>query len=67
MVLSVIVDITERKRSEQALRENEEKLQAIINNTTDAILVYDEQGRVISMNKEAKRLFCDNGKELETI
>lgn len=68
IILGVIVDITERKRAEQALREKEEKLQAIINNTTDAILVYDERGKVITINKEAKRLFCDNGrKELKTI
>jgi PAS domain S-box-containing protein len=61
------IDITEQKRAEQALRENEEKLQTIINSTTDAILVYDEQGRVIIMNREAKRLFCNDGKELNTI
>ncbi len=61
------IDITEHKRAERVLRESEEKLQAIINSTTDAILVYDEQGRVIIMNREAKRLFCDDGKEINTI
>ena len=63
LVLSAIVDITERKRAEQALRENEEKLEAIINSTADAILVYDEQGKVITINREAKRLFCNDGKK----
>lgn len=68
IVLSAIVDITERKRAEQGLRETEERLQAIINNTTDAILVYDNRGRVITINKEAKRLFCNYGeKELKNI
>lgn len=68
LVLSAVVDITERKRAEQALRENEEKLEAIINSTADAILVYDEQGKVITINREAKRLFCDDGKkELKNI
>jgi PAS domain S-box-containing protein len=61
------IDITEHKRAERVLRESEEKLQTIINSTTDAILVYDEQGRVIIMNREAKRLFCDDGKEINTI
>ncbi len=60
LVLGAIVDITERKRAEGALLESEERLQAIINNTSDAILVYDEEGRVITINKEAKRLFCDD-------
>jgi PAS domain S-box-containing protein len=67
-IASIAKDITERKRAEEALRESEEKLQAIINNTTDAILVYDEQGRVITINREAERLFCGNGKrELKSI
>lgn len=67
-VLSAIADITERNRVEEVVRESEERLQAIINNTSDAILVYDEQGRVITINKEAKRLFCDDVKnELKSI
>ena len=62
LVLAAIVDITERKRAEQLLRESEERLQAIMDNTTDAIMVYDEDGMVIAMNKEAGRLFCSNNK-----
>ncbi|MGH7799157.1 MAG: PAS domain-containing sensor histidine kinase [Thermodesulfobacteriota bacterium] len=62
LVLAAIVDITERKRAEQLLRESEERLQAIMDNTTDAIMVYDEDGMVIAMNKESERLFCSNSK-----
>ncbi|MDA2920799.1 PAS domain S-box protein, partial [Desulfobacterota bacterium AH_259_B03_O07] len=68
MVLSSMVDITERKRAEQVLRESEEKLQAIMDNIPDAVLVYDEQGKIITINKEASRLFCAKGKKkLENI
>ncbi len=68
LILAAIVDITERKRAEQLLRESEERLQAIIDNTTDAIMVYDEDGMIIAMNKEAERLFCSNNKrELKSI
>jgi PAS domain S-box-containing protein len=57
--LSSGVDITEQKKSEQILRESEEKLKAIMDNTPDAVLVYDEQGETIILNKAACRLFCD--------
>src|SRR3990172_4401720 len=62
LVLAAIVDITERKLAEEMLRESEERLQAVMDNTTDAIMVYDEDGMVIAMNKEAERLFCSNNK-----
>lgn len=59
-VLSSIVDITQRKRMEEALRESEERLRAIMDNTTDAIFVYDENGIIISTNREAQRLLGKN-------
>src|SRR3972149_5643572 len=62
LVLAAIVDITERKLAEEMLRESEERLQAVMDNTTDAIMVYDEDGMVIAMHKEAERLFCSNNK-----
>ena len=58
--LSSGVDITEQRKSEQILRESEEKLKAIMDNTPDAILVYDEQGEIIILNNAAGRLFCDD-------
>ncbi|MDA2921179.1 PAS domain S-box protein [Desulfobacterota bacterium AH_259_B03_O07] len=63
MVLSSIVDITERKKTEQVLRESEDKLQTIMDNITDAVLVYDEEGKVVTINKEAKELFCGKDKK----
>ncbi|MGH7900608.1 MAG: two-component system sensor histidine kinase NtrB, partial [Thermodesulfobacteriota bacterium] len=48
---------------EQALFESQEKLKNIIENTTDAVIVYDEKGKVMTVNKEATRLFCGNHRE----
>jgi PAS domain S-box-containing protein len=68
IVLSSIVDITQRKRAEKFQREGEERLRAIMDNATDAILVYDEHGRIITVNKESERLFSGNGERvLKTI
>ena len=37
-------------------------LAKIINNSTDAILVHDESGEVLSMNREAENKLCGSGK-----
>lgn len=56
-ILATVIDITERVKTDLALRESERTLQAIINNTTDAILVYDKEGLITSFNKQADRVF----------
>lgn len=66
--LSSGVDITEQKMSEQILRESEERLKAIMDNTPDEVLVYDELGEIIILNKAARRLFSDkDGNEPKTV
>ena len=46
---------------------HQEWLDKIINNSTDAILVYDETGQITAFNKTAEGLFCDNSKGIKTI
>lgn len=52
---TIILDITERKRTEKKLRESEENLRIILESTADGILVVDNKGKVIKTNK----LFAD--------
>ena len=53
-----ITDITERKRAEQALRESEKRLEAIVSNTPNvAVEGYDIDGRVLYWNKAAEKIF----------
>jgi PAS domain S-box-containing protein len=60
-----IRDITERKRSEEALGEINEKLQALIQASPLAILTCSSEGEVLSWNAAAERIF--GWKETETI
>ena len=50
-------DLTERKRAEDSLRENEARLSRIIASATDAIISTDEDRRVLVFNRAAERLF----------
>jgi PAS domain S-box-containing protein len=49
-------DITERKRSEQALRQAEQKYRELFENAKDAIYVHDLSGKYTSINRAAERL-----------
>jgi PAS domain S-box-containing protein len=52
-----VLEITDRKQAEEALRQSEQRLQAIINNSKAAIFMKDVQGRYLLMNPECERLF----------
>lgn len=48
--IAAIRDITEQKKSEKKLRENEEKWNALIRSTTDSILNINENGKILFFN-----------------
>ena len=48
-VIVSLVDITERKRAEEKLRESENKLRAIFVAIRDAIFVFDKEGRYLEI------------------
>ncbi|HZD61039.1 MAG TPA: PAS domain S-box protein [Anaerolineae bacterium] len=51
------VDITKRKKVEEALRSSQALLQSIIDNTTAVIYVKDREGRYILINRQYEVLF----------
>jgi len=52
-LLGIVTDITERKKIEEALRESEDKLKAILTSSPDAITVFDLNGNVVELNQAA--------------
>jgi PAS domain S-box-containing protein len=53
----IVRDVTDRKRSEEALRASEQRLQAIVDNTTAIIFIKDLELRYLLVNREYERLF----------
>ena len=53
----IIRDITEQKKSEQALRESEEKFRTITGTATDAIILMDNEGKISYWNPAAESMF----------
>jgi PAS domain S-box-containing protein len=62
-IISVVRDITERKRMDKELRDSEEKLRTMFESIGDAILLLDMKGTVTDANNEACRMLGSRGKE----
>lgn len=55
--LAVILDITERKKAEEELRNTEERRKLIMNAALDAIICIDKDGRITFWNPQAEQIF----------
>jgi PAS domain S-box-containing protein len=55
-VLASIIDITERKRAEQTLRESEERLHTIIENLSEGLVISDLDGQLLHWNQTGLRM-----------
>jgi polar amino acid transport system substrate-binding protein len=60
----ILRDITERKRSEEALRESELKFRSVVRSAKDAIILADSRGKIISWNKSAQAIFGYDEKDV---
>jgi len=57
------IEISERKRMEDEVRESEERLRTFIENAPDAIIIHDAEGNIIDLNRKAEKLLGINRKD----
>jgi hypothetical protein len=62
--MAMFVDLSERARAEQALRESKEQLQAIIDNSSAVIYLIDPQNRHLLSNRAYQYLLSQTNEQL---
>jgi two-component system CheB/CheR fusion protein len=63
-VVMTLIDITERQRAANALRESDARLRSIIDGVGDAIIAADTEGRILWFNRATTDMFGYRGEEL---
>lgn len=63
-LVGIILDITERKRTEEALRESEEKYRLLVEGQTDLVVKVDTDGRFLFVSPTYCEMFGKTEKEL---
>jgi len=56
-VIGIALDVTARKKAERAVQESLALLQATLDATADGVLVVNEEGQVISINRRFREMF----------
>jgi two-component system, LuxR family, sensor kinase FixL len=55
--VGIIHDITERKQHDQALRESEARVRAVVDTAVDGVILIDTKGSVLMFNPACEKLF----------
>jgi diguanylate cyclase (GGDEF)-like protein/PAS domain S-box-containing protein len=62
--VSANVDVTERKRMEEAIRESESRLRTVLDSLHEGVVVQDAEGKVHLWNRSAERILGISGEQL---
>jgi PAS domain S-box-containing protein len=63
-IMSIARNISDRKKSEQALRESEQKYKNLFHHSNDAIFIHDHNGNIMDINQRTLDLFGYSKEEL---
>jgi PAS domain S-box-containing protein len=63
-VISVIADISERRRYEVELRRSEQRFRQVVESAPSAMVMVDAEGRIVLVNAQAERIFGYSREEL---
>ena len=66
-MISTVQDVTEKRMAQKKTEENEKKFRAIFENSLTAIMVADDDGNYLSVNKAAENVFGYSREELLTM
>lgn len=61
---SIAIDVTERRRAEDALRASEERFRSVADAAGDAMVTFDESGIVVFVNVAAERMLGRRSSEI---
>jgi PAS domain S-box-containing protein len=63
-LVGIHTDITRRKKDERALRQSEERYRMLVETATDAIMTVNAQGRIVSWNRGAEKIYGFKAKNI---
>ncbi|MHA1489663.1 MAG: PAS domain S-box protein [Promethearchaeota archaeon] len=63
-IMASVIDVTERKKIEEKLKESEEKFRIISDSAHDAVIQIDNEGQVNYWNKAAEKIFGYKNNEI---
>lgn len=64
-ILGVNIDVTERRNTERALREYQQRLTFLVEQTPLGVITWDTEGRFVDMNRAAEAMFGYKASELK--